>query len=146
MPIIKQRALVPYSTKQMYELVNNYERYPEFVPGCVGGRTLTKSAVDLTAELTIAKAGIHQSFTTRNIMQEYSSIKMQLVEGPFRFLQGEWRFEEIDEQSCIISLELSFEFSNAVIAFAFGQIFTHLTSKMIEAFKLRAKEVYHGTY
>lgn len=146
MPTVNQRALVAYSAKQMYDLVNDYERYSEFVPGCVAGRTLTREAQSLTAELVISKAGISQRFTTRNQMQPYHSIKMQLVEGPFKFLQGEWRFEELDEQSSIISLDLSFEFSNPVIAFAFGQIFTHLTGKMVDAFKQRAKEVYRGAY
>lgn len=144
MPIVNQRALLPYSAKQMYELVNDYERYPEFVPGCIAGRTLTQRIEEVTAELVIAKAGIRQQLTTRNTMQPYSSIKMQLVNGPFKFLQGEWKFEEMDEQSCMISLNLSFEFSNPVIAFAFGQIFLHLTNKMIESFKQRAKEVYGG--
>lgn len=145
MPTINQSALVPYSTAQMYQLVNNYELYPEFVPGCVNGRTLTHEGNQLTAELVISKAGISQQFTTRNTMVENRSIKMQLVEGPFRFLQGEWLFDELDERCCKISLKLEFEFSNPLIAMAFGKVFTHLTSKMIDAFKQRAKEVYNGT-
>ncbi|QIR11073.1 type II toxin-antitoxin system RatA family toxin [Avibacterium paragallinarum] len=142
MPSVNQRALVPYSAKQMYDLVNNYERYPEFVPGCVESRTLNRSERELTAELVISKAGIRQRFTTQNTMVENQQIQMQLVEGPFKFLQGQWQFTEIDEQSCQIVLKLDFEFSNPLIAMAFGQIFTHLTSKMIDAFKQRAKEVY----
>ncbi|MDP9500739.1 type II toxin-antitoxin system RatA family toxin [Bisgaard Taxon 45] len=145
MPTINQSALVPYSAAQMYQLVNDYERYPEFVPGCVNGRTLTRDGSELTAELVISKAGISQQFTTRNQMVENRSIKMQLVEGPFRFLEGEWQFEALDEHCCKIALKLAFEFSNPLIAMAFGKIFSHLTSKMIEAFKQRAKEVYHGT-
>lgn len=144
MPIINQQALVPYSAAQMYQLVNDYERYPEFVPGCVQGRTLSRNGNSLTAELVIAKAGIRQQFTTRNTMQENQEIKMQLQEGPFQFLHGEWQFEALDERCCKISLKLEFEFSNPLIAMAFGKIFTHLTSKMIDAFKQRAKEVYGG--
>jgi lipid transport protein len=142
MTIVNQSALVAYSAAQMYQLVNNYERYPEFLPGCVGSRTLTKSAVQLTGELEISKAGIRQKFTTCNTMVENQSIKMQLVDGPFKFLQGEWWFVELDETSCQIQLYLEFEFSNPLVAFAFGQIFTHLTNKMIDAFKQRAKQIY----
>lgn len=142
MPSVNQSALVPYSAKQMYDLVNNYERYPEFVPGCVESRTLSRQQNQLTAELVISKAGIRQRFTTQNTMVENQQIQMQLVEGPFKFLQGEWQFVEIDEQCCKIALKLDFEFSNPIIAMAFGQIFTHLTSKMIDAFKQRAKTVY----
>lgn len=145
MPTINQSALVPYSASQMYQLVNDYERYPEFVPGCVEGRTLSQNGAELTAELVIAKAGISQAFTTHNQMIENQSIKMELVEGPFKFLRGEWRFQALDEQCCKIQLQLQFEFSNPLIAMAFGKIFTHLTNKMIEAFKQRAKEVYRGS-
>ncbi|GJH42929.1 protein YfjG [Pasteurella canis] len=144
MPIINQSALVAYSAQQMYQLVNNYEQYPDFVPGCVAGRTLTDQTNQVTAELVIAKAGIRQRFTTQNTMLENRSIKMQLVEGPFKFLQGEWTFDQLDEHSCKIALKLEFEFSNPLIAMAFGQIFTHLTTRMIHAFKQRAKEVYGG--
>ncbi|PJG82254.1 type II toxin-antitoxin system RatA family toxin [Caviibacterium pharyngocola] len=142
MPSINQSALVPYSAEQMYDLVNNYERYPEFVPGCAASRTLTRTESELTAELVISKGGISQRFTTKNTMEEHRSIKMQLVEGPFKFLHGEWRFEPLDEQCCKISLRLDFEFSSPIIALAFGKIFTHLTAKMIDAFKQRAKAVY----
>lgn len=142
MPSINQSALVSYNVKQMYDLVNNYESYPEFVPGCVESRTLSLSDQELTAELVISKAGIRQRFTTKNTMIENRCIKMQLVQGPFKFLQGEWQFTEIDEKCSKIALKLDFEFSNPLIAMAFGQIFTHLTSKMIEAFKQRAKEIY----
>lgn len=145
MPIINQKSLVSYSAKQMYQLVNNYERYPQFVPGCVAGRTLTAGENQVIAELTISKAGISQKFTTKNTMLENQSIKMQLVEGPFKFLQGEWKFVTIDEQCCQISLYLEFEFSSVLIDLAFGKIFTHLTGRMVEAFKQRAKEVYHGS-
>lgn len=145
MPVINQSALVPYSAAQMYQLVNNYEQYSEFVPGCVEGRTLTQQANVVTAELVIAKAGIRQRFTTQNTMLENRAIRMQLVEGPFQFLQGEWTFEALDELCCKIALTLEFEFSNPIIAMAFGQIFTHLTTRMIAAFKQRAKEVYGGS-
>ncbi|MGC7560549.1 type II toxin-antitoxin system RatA family toxin [Pasteurella sp. PK-2025] len=145
MPTVNQSALVPYSAEQMYQLVNDYERYPEFLPGCVNSRTLMREPHELMAELVISKAGISQKFTTHNQMVENRSIKIHLQEGPFRFLEGEWLFEPLDECCCKISLQLAFEFSNPLIAMAFGKIFTHLTSKMIEAFKQRAKEVYHGT-
>lgn len=143
MPIINQKSLVAYSAPQMYRLVNNYQAYPEFVPGCVASRTLIQGENQQTAELTISKAGISHKFTTQNTMVENRSIKMQLVDGPFKFLHGEWKFEPMDEQSCQISLYLEFEFSNPLIGLAFGKIFTHLTSKMIDAFKQRAKGVYH---
>ena len=145
MPIINQKSLVAYSAEKMYQLVNQYQAYPEFLPGCVASRTLIQGEHLQTAELTISKAGISHKFTTRNTMIENCSIEMQWVDGPFKFLHGEWCFKPIDEQCCQISLYLEFEFSNPLIGMAFGKIFTHLTNKMIDAFKQRAKEVYNGT-
>ncbi|MDH3000151.1 ubiquinone-binding protein [Chelonobacter oris] len=142
MPSVNQSALVGYSAEQMYQLVNNYQQYPEFLPGCVSSRTLTRNDHELTAQLVISKAGISQQFTTHNTMQPHKQIRMQLVEGPFRFLQGYWQFDEIDEGSCYIRLKLEFEFSSALISMVFGKIFEQLTQKMIDAFKKRAKEVY----
>ncbi|MBE2895294.1 type II toxin-antitoxin system RatA family toxin [Pasteurellaceae bacterium HPA106] len=144
MPSVNQSAMVDFSAQQMYQLVNDYEQYPHFLPGCVGARTLNRSENELTAELVISKAGISQQFTTHNIMQPNREILIELVEGPFRFLKGMWRFEPLDEQSCIIRLQLEFEFSNFLISKLFGKIFEQLTQKMVSAFKQRASEVYGG--
>ncbi|AFI87757.2 ubiquinone-binding protein [Aggregatibacter actinomycetemcomitans] len=141
MAIVNQSTLVAYNAQQMYRFVNDYERYPEFLPGCVDNRTLNKSAVQLTGESEISKAGIRQKFTTCNTMKENQSIRMQFVDGPFKFLQGE-KFTDPDEKSCQIQLYLASEFSNPPVGFAFGQIFTHLTNKMIDTLKQRAKQIY----
>ncbi len=143
MSVINQKSLVPYSAEQMYRLVNNYADYPQFVPGCVASRVVVEGQTQQIGELTISKAGISQTFSTRNTMIENRSIKMQLVDGPFKFLHGEWKFSELDDKCCEISFSLNFEFSNTLISLAFGKIFTHLTTRMVEAFKQRAKEVYH---
>ncbi|HBO38373.1 MAG TPA: ubiquinone-binding protein [Pasteurellaceae bacterium] len=142
---INQKSLVPYSAEQMYQLVNNYEDYPKFVPGCVASRVIVEGDNQQIGELTISKAGISQKFSTRNTMIANRSINMQLVEGPFKSLSGEWAFVQIDEKCCEISFRLDFEFSNALISLAFGKIFTHLTTRMIDAFKQQAKEIYSGT-
>lgn len=142
MPVINQKSLVPYSCEQMFCLVSNYEDYPEFVPGCVASQTLKQGENQVIGELTISKAGIGQKFATRNTMIQNHSIKMELVEGPFKFLYGEWLFDEIDPQCCQISFTLHFEFSNSLVSLAFGKIFTHLTTRMVEAFRQRAKTVY----
>lgn len=142
MPTINQSALVPYSAEQMYQLVNDYERYPEFLSGCVGAKTLSLGENELNAELIIQKLGISQRFSTHNTMIPNEKITMTLLNGPFRYLQGAWTFQAFDEQSCKIALQLEFEFSSPMIAMVFGQIFNELTLKMMNAFKQRAKEVY----
>ncbi|MDG6882343.1 Ribosome association toxin RatA [Phocoenobacter uteri] len=142
MPIINQSTLVPYSAEQMYALVNDYESYPQFLSGCVGAKTLTTAENELEAELHIQKLGISQRFSTHNKMIPNQKIEMQLLNGPFKNLQGAWTFTPFDEQSCKIALHLEFEFSNPMIAMVFGKIFNELTQKMINSFKKRAKEVY----
>lgn len=144
MAIINQSSLVPYSAEQMYNLVNNYERYPEFISGCIGAKTLTTSDNELEAELHIQKLGISQNFSTHNKMIPNQKIEMQLLKGPFKHLHGSWIFEPFDEQSCKITLQLEFEFSSYLVAMVFGQVFNELIQKMIIAFKKRAKEVYGG--
>lgn len=139
---VNQTAIVGYSAEQMYRLVNNYKDYPDFLPGCVASETLDDSEKELTAKLVISKAGINQNFTTHNTMEPNHVINMNLVEGPFRFLRGQWVFDAIDEYSCYIRFKLEFEFSNKMIGMLFGQVFQQLTGKMIDAFKQRAKEVY----
>ncbi len=142
MPTINQATLVPYSAEQMYALVNDYESYPQFLSGCVGAKTLTTAEDELEAELHIQKLGISQRFSTHNKMVPNQKIEMQLLNGPFKSLQGAWTFTPFDEQSCKIALHLEFEFSNPMIAMVFGKIFNELTQKMIQSFKKRAKEVY----
>ncbi|OBW95420.1 type II toxin-antitoxin system RatA family toxin [Gallibacterium salpingitidis] len=141
---VSQTTLVPHSAEQMYHLVNQYQLYPQFLPGCVASQTLQQQGNELDAELVVSKAGIRLAFTTHNTMTPYQSIQMKLVKGPFKQLQGEWRFLPLDEFSSQISLQLQFEFSNALVEKMFGKIFQQLTSQMVQAFKQRAKEIYHG--
>lgn len=147
MPQIERSALVFYSCQQMYELVNDVPSYPQFLPGCSKASVLSTQADVITARLDISKAGISQSFTTRNTITPHSHIQMELVDGPFKFLRGGWRFVPLDEKACKVVLELHFEFSNKLVEFAFGKIFNELTASMVQAFTERAKKVYgvqHG--
>lgn len=142
MPEVKQHTLVPYSAKQMYDLVNDYAQYPQFLSGCVTSRTFNRTDTELTAELTLSKAGVTQRFTTHNTMEPPYCINIALVEGAFKHLRGQWRFEPLDEQSCQVHLFFDFEFANPLVQRLFSPLFTTLMGKMVQAFKNRAKEVY----
>lgn len=142
MPQIERSALVFYSAQQMFELVNAVADYPQFLPGCSSARIISQSEQDMVACLEVSKAGISHSFTTRNIFYPYQRIDMQLVDGPFRHLNGGWEFQPLSEHACKVILKLEFEFSSKLIQFAFGKVFNELTARMVNAFTLRAKQVY----
>src|SRR5688572_16491757 len=105
---IQRSALLPYSAERLFDLVNDVAAYPDFLEGCTGAIILESSEQSITARLHLKKAGISQSFATRNQLQRPEKITLQLVEGPFEQLQGEWRFATLAEDACKVSLDLSF--------------------------------------
>ncbi|MDC9597197.1 type II toxin-antitoxin system RatA family toxin [Xenorhabdus anantnagensis] len=142
MPQISRSALVPYSVEQMYKLVNDVTSYPDFLPGCVGSRVISSSNNEMTASVEVSKAGISKTFVTRNTLFDNESIKMQLVDGPFRKLMGGWHFIPLSADACKVELHLDFEFTNKLIELAFGKVFKELAGNMVQAFSQRAREVY----
>ena len=139
---IRRSALVSFSAEQMFDLVNDVAKYPEFLPGCSGSRIVESSQHAMVASVDVAKAGISKTFTTANQLVAGESIMMQLVDGPFKILRGGWQFISLDEHACKVELTLEFEFSSKMIEMAFGKIFNELTSNMVSAFTTRAKQVY----
>ena len=137
MPQISRTALVPYSAEQMYQLVNDVQSYPQFLPGCTGSRILESTPGQMTAAVDVSKAGISKTFTTSN-----QSILMNLVDGPFKKLIGGWKFTPLSQEACRIEFHLDFEFTNKLIELAFGRVFKELAANMVQAFTVRAKEVY----
>ncbi|CDL81225.1 type II toxin-antitoxin system RatA family toxin [Xenorhabdus szentirmaii] len=142
MPQISRSALVPYSVEQMFKLVNDVTSYPDFLPGCVGSRVISSSINEMTASVEVSKAGISKTFITRNTLFDNESIKMQLVDGPFRKLMGGWNFTPLSEDACKVELHLDFEFTNKLIELAFGKVFKEVAGNMVQAFTQRAREVY----
>lgn len=142
MPQIERSALVFYSAQQMFDLVNAVPDYPQFLPGCSSARIISQSGSEMVASLQVSKAGIGHTFTTRNTLLPYQRIGMQLVDGPFKQLQGGWEFQPLNDSACKVILKLEFEFSSKLVQFAFGKIFSELAASMVNAFTQRAKQVY----
>ncbi len=142
MPQVRRSALVSFSAAQMYALVNDVNRYPEFLPGCSGSKVLEQHENKMRASVDVSKAGITKTFTTLNKLTPEVSILMELVDGPFKSLNGGWYFTKLDERACKVELQLDFEFSSKLIEVAFGKIFNELTSNMVNAFVQRAKQTY----
>lgn len=140
---IHRSALVAYSDRQMFELVNDIEAYPHYMDGCVGAAVLSRSGDEVTARLDLNKLGLRYSFTTRNQLQPPLSMHMTLVEGPFRSLTGEWTFRALDVDACKVSLDLEFEFANRLLAKAAGRWFESVANELVDGLCRRARQV-HG--
>ncbi|MCE8026006.1 MULTISPECIES: type II toxin-antitoxin system RatA family toxin [Halomonadaceae] len=142
MPMVNRSALVRHTPRDMFELVNDFERYPEFLPGCRRARLLERDESHLIGEMTLGRAGIEQSFTTRNDLIEPERIEMSLVSGPFKRLRGRWLFLPMGEGACKVCLELEFEFANRLLGMAFGKLFQQVAGQLVDAFTRRADELY----
>lgn len=142
MTTVRKSALVPYSCAQMFQLVDDIEKYPEFLPWCSSTQVHQRDKQQVTATIVMAKGVVQKAFTTRNRRFPHEQIDLALVDGPFSQLQGAWYFEELDEQACRVRLEIQFEFANRVLKMAVGPVFSHITSTLIESFSERAAELY----
>jgi ribosome-associated toxin RatA of RatAB toxin-antitoxin module len=142
MPTLSRSALVMYSVEQMYELVNDVKNYPEFLPDCSDSRLISHEGNEMTASLLVSKGGLKKWFTTKNVLTPNKQVLLHLVDGPFKQLTGTWKFIELSEGACKISLQLEYEFASKVFDLAFGRVFNHLANNMVQAFTLRAKNIY----
>ncbi|BAU57434.1 putative oligoketide cyclase/lipid transport protein [Halorhodospira halochloris] len=147
MPTISRSAVVPYTTEEIYDLVNDVASYPEFIPWCKRCEIISTSEHSTRARMTFAKSGVEKSLVTENTHERGKSIDLRLVDGPFRHLRGHWRFYDLGDGNSKVTLEMDFEFSNRLVAYAFGKFFTQLSGRLVDAFVQRAQEIYgkrHG--
>lgn len=143
MPEVRKTVIVPYTPAQMFALVDGVERYPEFLPWCTGTVVLLRDAQVTRAALEVGFRGVKQRFATENHNTPPGVIQMKLLEGPFRSLDGEWRFGDLDGKGCKIEFRLGYEFSSRVLAALVGPVFSHIADTMVEAFVKRAQRL-HG--
>jgi len=137
---IEKAALVPHDAASVFRLVADVGSYPSFLPGCTAARVVRVDENVVEASLRVAKGPFHHWFTTRNTLHPNERIELALVEGPFRTLRGEWRFATV-EGGTRISLELEFELSNRVLGKVLAPAFAEVTSRMVDAFATRAREL-----
>ena len=142
MPKITRSVTVSHTPEQMFGLVNDFVRYPEFLPWCSVARILEQSEQVIIGELVIKKGAIQQSFATKNILTPHERIDLSLVDGPFKSLVGCWRFDAVGDSSCNVSLSLDFEFSGRMVALAIGAVFSQIAGSLVDAFSDRADQLY----
>ena len=136
--------MVTYTAKQMFDLVNDVARYPEFLPWCAGARVEDVSDTERVASVKVARGVLRTEFTTRNTLQKDTQILMRLIDGPFRDLVGEWRFDAIGERGSRVSFRVEFEFKSRLTAAALGGVFEAVCSSIVDAFAQRAQKIYAG--
>jgi ribosome-associated toxin RatA of RatAB toxin-antitoxin module len=139
---ISKSAIVPYTPQQMFELVNNIDDYSQFLNWCDSSAILNQSDNQITASVEINKGGINQTFSTLNTLTPYKSIAMELVDGPFDELSGEWRFEALGDNAAKIHLNLQFKFKSMLIDMALSPVFKNIANSQLDSFVERAKYIY----
>ncbi len=142
MTTIHRNAIVPHNAQTMFDLVDDIEAYAGFLPWCEYSTVQSRNDDEVEATLGIKHGFISKSFTTKNRLQPHKMIQMKLVNGPFKHLDGFWRFESLSESSSKISLDLSFEFSTPMLSITLGPVFNHIGRTLLDAFCQRADDVY----
>ena len=139
---VSRSALVPYSTTEMHALVDDIESYPTFLPWCSAASIAYREGAEVEATLEMRRRGIRQSFTTRNVSHGNARIDLSLVDGPFRSLEGCWRFEALAERACKVFLDIRFEVAGRAVSGLLGPVFRESCDELVAAFCRRAGEVY----
>lgn len=142
MPTINREVIVPYSASEMYRLVNAIEDYPEFLPGCDSSTIHERDSDEVRATIVVGWKGIHKSFTTCNRLQPEKMMEIRLINGPFHHLEGFWRFENIENGSSKVTLDVEFEIAGKLFSLAFGPIFNQFAHTLVDSFTRRAETVY----
>lgn len=139
---VSRNALVPYTPAQMYAIVDDIEAYPKFLPWCKNSQVLYRDDDQVKATLYLSKRGLDLSFTTWNRLQKDKMIEVRLMQGPFRHLQGFWRFDPLRVSACRVSLDLEFELASRILRLTITPIFNQITNSLVDAFANRARQVY----
>ncbi|CAG0912067.1 unnamed protein product [Cyprideis torosa] len=140
---IQRHAIVPYTPRQMFVLVDNVCDYPAFLPWCVSANEIQRQGNMLEATIELAKGAVRKSFSTRNHNNPDEHIDISLLDGPFKKLEGSWDFLPLqDGAACKVLLDLEFEFSNRIMSAVLGPVFNTIANSLVDAFVARARVVY----
>ena len=138
MTVIERSALLAHPVEQVFDLVADTERYPEFLKGCVGADILKRDDDEVTATLRLSRAGISHGFTTQNRMQRPHRIDLALVDGPFSHFAGHWSFLALGDDACKTTLQLHFELASGIASVAAGKLFDKVALDLVDAIVNRA--------
>jgi coenzyme Q-binding protein COQ10 len=142
MPIHRETRVLPYTSAQVYALVADVERYPEFLPWCLACRiTKRESPTSFTADLAVGFKMVREQFSSRVTLKPGEAITIDYLEGPFAHLTNEWKFRKIPEGTAV-DFYLSFEFKSKLLQAVIGMLFEEAVHRMVSAFEKRAAKLY----
>lgn len=147
---VKKSVLLWYSPQEMYRLVTEVEAYPQFLPWCDEACVLERHADGLTARLHLAFAGVQTHFTTRNTHVEGQQVRVELVDGPFSHLEGDWQFKPLarpgaapgEVNACKVLFDLRYAFASNALATVLSPVFDKVAQTFVDRFVARAEQVY----
>lgn len=131
--------MIAEAPARMFRLINDIERYPEFVPYCTSARIESRKDHEIVATLGIKRGPLKAEFTTRNLLELDRRVLMQFVSGPFRVLEGLWTLTPLGDLGCRVELEMRFEFSNRLTGALFEPLFEDTAASLVDAFVHRAR-------
>ena len=139
---VHKTVLLGYSAEQIYNLVTDVAKYPEFLPWCGGVEIYEQTETHLDAKVDIDFKGLHQFFRTRNTQQRPTRIDMEFADGPFKVFTGWWTFTPLRENACKVEFHLHYEFSSLLLEKVIGPVFSIIANTFVDAFVKRAEVVY----
>ncbi|MDT8376448.1 MAG: type II toxin-antitoxin system RatA family toxin [Mariprofundaceae bacterium] len=137
----EETRVLPCNAKDVYDAVMDIEAYPEFLPWVAGAKVLSRDERELSAELVAELAGVRYSFKTVDRFMPGKLVEIRLLDGPFRFLESLWSFEQLGESSCKVHFSIEFEFKNMVLDVVASPIFSTACKSMVHAFEKRATAI-----
>lgn len=142
MAIIQRSALLPYSSAQIFELINDVAAYPDYMDGCVGATIISQTESVMEARLDLEKAGLKYHFTTCNNLYPPHKMVMNLVDGPFTHFKGEWQLKPLSEEACKVSLVLDFALKTRGLGGAVKKLFDPMANNLVDAIVKRAHQLH----
>ncbi len=142
MPTHAEKRHLPYSPEQLFTLVSEVDRYPEFLPWCIASRITKRDGDVIEADLIIGYKMVREKFSSRVKLDHPDSIRVDYLDGPMRYLSNEWKFIREDDGSCTIDFYVDFEFKNQIFQKLMGVFFNEAVRRMVAAFETRAEELY----
>lgn len=142
MAVVEKSVLIERTPAQMFELVDHVEDYPKFLPWCGGIDLHERTSTTTVATIRISYHGLKSHFSTANAKQAPTHMDMTLKDGPFKRMDGSWRFIPLGDKACKIEFRLHYEFSSAMLEKVLGPVFNHIANTFVESFVKRAQVVY----